>query len=239
MRARRVGTTFARHARSNRAAITMAFSFGQAPSTNATGTTGAASVSLGGTSQQSKPNAGFSFGAANNTGQQSQSTSLFGNSSAQQQPAQSSSIFGAQQSAPSNLFGAQQQNPQGSLFGPQSQQQPSQPQQTGLGAKPLFGTQSAAAPSQAQNNPLTLSQLGGSAPYNQQQSQQQIGKASTSTTALFGNASANTAINSHDKRLGIPVNDKVEAIRAAWDLHSIQSCQFLVCNLGLVHNNSI
>ena len=97
------------------------------------------------------------------------------------------------------------------------QQQQQQQQQTGGG---LFG--SAPKPfGQPTQNPLTLSQLGGSTSYSLQQSK----------TGLFGGSSSvahdGGASGGSNKRLGVPINDKLELIRAAWDVQNIQTCNFL------------
>lgn len=48
-----------------------------------------------------------------------------------------------------------------------------------------------------------------------------------------GPSSSVNATGAQDKRLGILVNDKLEAIRAAWDMQNIQACQFMVSERSL------
>jgi len=115
------------------------------------------------------------------------------------------------------LFGNSNNNTS-SLFG---QQQHQQQQQNTLS----FGNNQAGT----SNNPLTLSQLGSQPSYQQTQNK----PFQQSTGFLGAGAGASTSgtngrDNNAQKRLGIPVNDKLEAIRAAWDVRDIQSCRFLV-----------
>lgn len=201
--------------------------------------------------QQQQPSNSLFGGQQQQSQQQQSGNSLFGGQQQQQQPA--NSLFGAQQQQPStSLFGnSQQQQPSSSLFGNAPQQQqasaslfgnaPAQQQQqqtapntslfgsqaTATGglfgtstatAKPLFGQSTSAA---QQPNPLTLSQLGGPASYTQQP--QQGGMASG--TGLQSNMNA---LDTASRRLGLPLNDKIEQIRAAWDMQNIQTCRFLV-----------
>ncbi|UZJ54952.1 hypothetical protein CBS101457_004272 [Exobasidium rhododendri] len=229
----------------------MAFSFGQ-PAQAASVPAQASSFSFGGTSTAQKTpanTAGFSFGAPAQAQQQLNAGGLFGGGSGsqlqQQQPQQQSSsgLFGnannqqqqqqQQGGFGSSLFGnagPQQQprppfgmsnnnntnnNTTGNLFGTSQQQQQQQQQ-------PAFGNNQATG-----SNPLTLSQLGSQPPYQQQQNRslQQSNGFLGMAGASAGGATGKD--NNAQKRLGIPVNDKLEAIRAAWDVRDLQACRFL------------
>lgn len=213
----------------------MAFSFGQ-PAQAAPAAAQASPFSFG-ASTAPKPAAatggGFSFGAPSQVPQPATGGGLFGgqntNQQQQQQGGFGSSLFGQpaqqhgqqQQTQPqtSSLFGST--NASNHLFG-QSQQQGQQQN------KPAFSFANNNAGPSSNTNPLTLSQLGSQPPYQQQQN-----NLLQQSTGILGGAGASTSsVNARDqnsqKRLGIPVNDKLEAIRAAWDVRDIQSCRFLV-----------
>lgn len=204
------------------------FSFG-APSANAQQSQPQTQGLFGASTnqQQSQPQTQGLFGASTNQQQQQppKPQGLFGSSTTQQQP--SGSLFGnptQQQQQPqqqgSSLFGAPASGNTGSsLFGsqqPAQQQQQQQPQQAAGG---LFGAANKPF-GQPTQNPLTLSQLGGSTSYSLQQSKP--GLFGSSSVAPDGGASGGS-----NKRLGIPINDKLEQIRAAWDVQNIQTCHFL------------
>lgn len=207
----------------------MAFSFGQ-PAQAAPSPAQPSTFSFGASTAQKPATGGFSFGAPSQASQPSTGGGLFGsqNNTQQQQPQQQtgfgSSLFGSQQSGQptsqpqtSSLFG-NTSNTGGGLFGQQQAQQ----------NKPTFSfaSNNNAGPSTS-TNPMTLSQMGTQPSYQQQQHQN---NSLNQSTGFLGSAGANTNLkdSTSQKRLGIPVNDKLEAIRAAWNVRDIQSCRFLV-----------
>lgn len=225
----------------------MAFSFGQPAQSASTSAQPAPSFSFGGANNAaSKPAGGFSFGATPaQTQQQPQQSgsNLFGNLGQQQQSQQSqqpqqsgfgSSPFGQpaqqqpQQGGTPSLFGGNTaNNTGGGLFG-QSQQQNQQQSN-----KPAFSLGNTNTNPSTSANPLTLSQLNTQPSYQQQQMQnkplqQSFGFQSSTTGNTAGAANVANRDNNAQKRLGVMVNDKLEAIRAAWDVRDLQTCRFLV-----------
>lgn len=215
----------------------MAFSFGQPSQATSNPLQPSSGFSFGGSIAQ-KPQAsgsGFSFGAPSQPQQQQPATGggLFGEQNNAQQPQQQqqqavnfgSSLFGNQgqqqpQPQTNSLFGNSTNNATGSSLFANNQQQSQ--------AKPTFPFGNNNASTSTNPNPLTLSQLGTQPSYQQQQN-----KPLQQSTGVLGGAGSstsgpNTRENNPQKRLGIPVNEKLEAIRAAWDVRDIQACRFLV-----------
>jgi nuclear pore complex protein Nup54 len=221
----------------------MAFSFGQ-PAQAAPSPAQSSPFSFGASTAQKPATGGFSFGAPSQAQQTSTGGGLFGsqNNTQQQQPQQQqqqqqqqpggfgSSLFGQQpgqqssQPQSSSLF-VNNSNTNGGLFG-QQQQQPQQ-------SKPAFSfaSNNNAGPS-SNTNPMTLSQMGTQPSYQQQQQNNSLNQ----STGFLGSAGASTNLrdSTSQKRLGIPVNDKLEVIRAAWDVRDIQSCRFLVSTYEVI-----
>ncbi|PWN93376.1 hypothetical protein FA10DRAFT_264034 [Acaromyces ingoldii] len=234
----------------------MAFSFGKPPGSAPATQTSTPGFSFGGnTAQQQQPQTGggslfgggqqqqpgqggggFSFGGAQNTTQQqppqqqqqqqSQAQmgqlgggfSFGGTSSSQPQPQQQQN----QQAGSGGLFGSTSQAPgqqnNNSLFGAPStlNNQPQQQQNS------LFASSTA--------GPLTLSQLGGQPSYqlnNQQQQQKGLGAPPQGGQQQTQQQQQQQQQQQGNKRLGTPMNAKMEALRSAWNTQDIQVCQFL------------
>ncbi|PWN24083.1 hypothetical protein BCV69DRAFT_19733 [Microstroma glucosiphilum] len=206
----------------------MAFSFGAPASTSQQGTaaqpsTGGFSFGNASTSQPQQPQqqqpstSGFSFGSSNQQQQQPNAGGAtgttggfsFGQPQQQQQAGQQSStattsggfgsgLFGGGGGASSSLNQSQAPKPSGFSFGNSTTQQ--QPQQQNQ-------SQSQQQQNQLGQSQFGVSQLGTSTSGQQQQQQQQS--------------------QQQDKRLGASLNQKMEAVRLAWDTNNLQTCRFM------------